>query len=256
MKWIRLWVDEVVKGTTFDELNLAERGLWWSLLLLAGDSLNPGIVEIRREVAYTHETLASVVNCDRKILAKYIKKLISVGKIAQLKDGRLQIINWKKYQTRYEKYYKNNANNELTNANNGIKNGIRMPGRLEEEVDKKKIYKRKVPLPKDYKLTKEHIDYAESKGFYLHHNLVDIFEAFCIHHRKIGSKWTDWYAAWQTWIRKKIEFDKGSPIQKGIEYDGTAVEEIREELEKITPELRAKNKKWIKGLARGVTKRA
>lgn len=147
MKWIRLWVDEVVKGTTFDELNLAERGLWWSLLLLAGDSLNPGIVEIRKEVAFTHETLASVVNCDRKILRKYIKKLISVGKIAQLKDGRLQIVNWKKYQTRYEKYYKNNNDD---GGKDGIQSGIPMPGRLEGEVEEEVDIKNPPQTPGDF----------------------------------------------------------------------------------------------------------
>ena len=165
MRWLRLWVDEILKGTTFDELSLSERGLWFSLLLLAGNSLTPGIVEMRKGVGYSQEILAGLVNCDRKTLQKGLKKLISVGKISPVislnpgkvspqKDQksqkiddfmgifphrnsiRLQITNWSKYQTRYEKYYKN-PNSEQEEK--PTENGIDMPGRLEEE--KKKIYK-------------------------------------------------------------------------------------------------------------------
>ncbi len=137
MKWLRLWVDEIIKGTTFDELSLSERGLWFSLLLLAGNSLTPGIVEMRKAVKYPQETLATLVNCDRKTLQKCLKKLISVGKISLLKDGRLAIVNWSKYQTRYEKYYKKENDEQKKDAKN---NGIDMPGRKEEEK-KKKEYK-------------------------------------------------------------------------------------------------------------------
>ena len=137
MKWIRLWTDEVLKGTTFTELTLSERGLWWSLLLLAGDSMTPGIVELRKGVKYPQETLAIMVNCDRKTLRKGIEKLISVGKISHTNDGRIIITNWRKYQTRYEKYYKNKGNEkENNNQNNVENNGIDMQGR--EEGDKKK----------------------------------------------------------------------------------------------------------------------
>jgi len=56
------------------------------------------------------------------------------------------------------------------------------------------------------------------------------------------------------WLNRAVK-DKGPGIHPGIEHDGTAVEEMNQELEKITPELRAKNREWIKGLAKGVTKK-
>ena len=139
MKWIRLWTDEVLKGTTFTELNLAERGFWWSLLLLAGDSLNPGIVELRKNVAHTPSTLAFMLNIDPRTVRKCTDKLVSVGKIVILNDGRIQICNWQKYQTRYEKYYKNNNKDYEEEIKKDTKNnGISMPGRLEEEKKKSK----------------------------------------------------------------------------------------------------------------------
>ena len=71
---------------------------------------------------------------------------------------------------------------------------------------KKKNNKRKTLLPDNYKLGKKHIDYANSKG--ITDNLDDVFEGFCINHKKRGTQFVDWYAAWQTWVRNKIKWDK------------------------------------------------
>jgi len=65
--------------------------------------------------------------------------------------------------------------------------------------------KHKTPLPQNYKPTDRHIDYAKSKGI-PENQIEDLFEGFCIHHRKVGSKFVDWYAAWQTWVRNEIKF--------------------------------------------------
>lgn len=48
---------------------------------------------------------------------------------------------------------------------------------------------------------------------------------------------------------------KGPGLQPGIQHDNTAVNEMNRELEKITPELRAKNKAMIAKLAGGATKK-
>jgi hypothetical protein len=42
-------------------------------------------------------------------------------------------------------------------------------------------------------------DYARRKGVTV--ELFPIFEAFCTHHKKKGSVWVDWYAAFQKWIQ-------------------------------------------------------
>lgn len=137
MKWIRLWTEETIKGTTFQELDVTERGIWFSLLAMAGTSLSPGIVEIRKGVGYSIKFLAEFISCDEKILQKTLKKLQKFRKIELLKDKkRVKIVNWEKYQTRYAKYYKDKQDNELSNPDserNGIKDGIYMPDRKEGE---------------------------------------------------------------------------------------------------------------------------
>lgn len=72
--------------------------------------------------------------------------------------------------------------------------------------NKKKTNKRKSFLPDNYKLEKRHIEYANSKGIV--DDIEDIFEGFCINHRKRGTQYVSWYATWQTWIRNKIKWDK------------------------------------------------
>jgi hypothetical protein len=47
-------------------------------------------------------------------------------------------------------------------------------------------------------------EYARGKG--IKSNLVMIFHDFVLYHRKKGSKFRDWNAAWQTWVRNQIKF--------------------------------------------------
>jgi len=106
MKWIRLYVEEIFYGTTFEELNLEERGVWFSLLVMAGMPPNPGLVEMRSGKGYTVEMLADVLNCDVKRLKKALDKLKKVGKIEILDKNVIKITNWKSYQTEYQRYKK------------------------------------------------------------------------------------------------------------------------------------------------------
>ena len=72
--------------------------------------------------------------------------------------------------------------------------------------EEKKTNKRKTFIPENYSLTEKHIKYAESKNITI--GIEDMFEAFCINHRKRGTQFASWYAAWQTWVRNKIQWDK------------------------------------------------
>ena len=89
MKWMRLWIAEIFYGTTFNELDITERGIWFSLLVMAGLPPNFGIVEMRDGVPYPIDVLATQISCDRKILEETLKKLASksIKKITILKDN-------------------------------------------------------------------------------------------------------------------------------------------------------------------------
>lgn len=63
-------------------------------------------------------------------------------------------------------------------------------------------FKKKVPIPDPFPIYDALKKYAKKKGF--NGNLQDTHEAFLLYHKKNGSKYNDWYAAWQTWIRNAI----------------------------------------------------
>jgi len=79
-------------------------------------------------------------------------------------------------------------------------------------IDNKANFKfeKKVPVPKNICLTKEMKGYVAKKGCENSGHAEDLFEGFCIYHRKKGNKFNDWYAAFQTWVRtdKKYNPDK------------------------------------------------
>ncbi len=66
----------------------------------------------------------------------------------------------------------------------------------------------KIPLPDDFALTDAMIGYAGDKAGWNPARTADEFEGFCIFHRKTGSSFADWEAAWQSWVRKGAGFDK------------------------------------------------
>ena len=101
MRWIKVWVKETLYGTTFQELGPAERGIWFSLLLLAASKTNHGLVEAREGVPYPLEVLAFELNTDTDTLKQSLARLQSVGKIERLPNGTISIVNWARYQTTY-----------------------------------------------------------------------------------------------------------------------------------------------------------
>ncbi len=105
MKWIRLWPDYIINGTTFDELPAMERGVWFSLLVMAGYSPVPGTVCIAAGIAYTQAQLAGILKISPDALDAGIERLthMTVRKLTKNPDGTLTVTNWNKYQTEYDR---------------------------------------------------------------------------------------------------------------------------------------------------------
>ena len=127
MRWIRIWTKETFSGTTFQELNAEQRGIWFSLLVMAGLDIQPqqGEVALREGIGYDTQTLAKLLDCKPKILKKTLEILQKFEKIElknskNLKNGAIIIIkNWSKYQTEYAHYRREkpkNLDNSLDNS--------------------------------------------------------------------------------------------------------------------------------------------
>lgn len=133
-------------------------------------------------------------------------------------DNKVKWINNKfdslpnnKFLLPFFKKYKNDFH--LNNGRNikGLRRGLKAPSKPDSDSDSDSdfYFAQKITLPKKMFLTEKMIGYANQKG--VHKNLEEIFEHFCQHHRKVGSKFNDWHAAWQNWIRKHIEFNGKDP---------------------------------------------
>jgi hypothetical protein len=105
MKWIRIWPEYIINGTTFEELDLQERGLWFSLLVLAGHSPQPGKICIADGIPYTLDQIAALLRISRQTLDDGLKILGSpeINKIKLNGSGVIEITSWNRYQTEYDR---------------------------------------------------------------------------------------------------------------------------------------------------------
>ena len=98
----------------------------------------------------------------------------------------------------------------------------------EEEVEVREYkYKKAVSIPSDFdKFSPDGLQPPDKFLDYLREknpgsSFQTLFEDFVIYHKKKGSKFKDWYAAWQTWVRNDIKFNGPAKFQSdGYEYQG------------------------------------
>lgn len=77
--------------------------------------------------------------------------------------------------------------------------------------------KRRRPLPPDFRMTDEHLAFAESLGWDDHRARVE-FDRFVYYHAMGGDRFADFDAGWRYWVRCAVKFDgelrDGRPLAK------------------------------------------
>jgi len=98
-RWIKLWTQETLYGTTSQELELDEQAIWFKLLALAGDSPEPAKIEVAPNIPMTDEQIAGVVKAPLDVWLRTKQRLQDpdVEKIS-INQGIIHINNWEKYQ--------------------------------------------------------------------------------------------------------------------------------------------------------------
>lgn len=111
-RWIKLWTQETLYGTTSDELTLEQQAIWFKLQALAGDSPVPGVLCLAPTVPYPLQAMADVFKCPLNLLEETLLVCSSpdVDKVCQNGDGCWMIKNFWKYQpqidrTEYQRQY-------------------------------------------------------------------------------------------------------------------------------------------------------
>jgi len=99
--WIKLYVNQCLRGSMMEELANEERWAWIGLLLLAGDCPVEGEIGITNEIGYTDEQIAKMIDVPTEIFCRAKMKMIGVNKISLGDNNIIRIVNWKKYQSEY-----------------------------------------------------------------------------------------------------------------------------------------------------------
>jgi hypothetical protein len=76
--------------------------------------------------------------------------------------------------------------------------------------DKNEKNERIKNIPVNFSLDDGMISYAKNKGVTI--GVAGVFEDFVLYHRKKGSKFADWNAAWQTWVRNQVKWHGKSDV--------------------------------------------
>lgn len=101
-RWIKLWTQETLYGTTTRELEPAERWVWLGFLALAGDSVEPGTICAAPEVPWTDKQLSDVLKVSPAVLQSAKTKMLKHEKIT-INEDIIHITNWERYQSEYER---------------------------------------------------------------------------------------------------------------------------------------------------------
>lgn len=100
-KWIKVWVQESLTGTIRFDFTPAERGVWFDLLILAGNCRLDGIIAAGPGKPYPHSWIAGTLNIPLELLEQTLKKC-NGDRTGEDGDG-IHIKNWTKYQSEYER---------------------------------------------------------------------------------------------------------------------------------------------------------
>ncbi len=205
--WIKLYVDQTLRGSCFCELLPDERFVWIGFLLLAGDNTIEGKICITNKMGYTNEQLSELLKCEPELIDRAIKKMVKFDKIKVKKSNVISIVNWSKYQSEYQrqKQYRvtkgsnsklhTKVTTESTTKGNDIERDREREGDIEEEREKKEINKESP----EYRLSELLLNkIKENNPNYKNPNL----------------------SIWSTFIDKMIRIDKRDPVEvkKVIEW--------------------------------------
>jgi len=102
--WIKLYVDKWLEGSLRQE-KPALRGVWADLLALCGGGQysQDGEIKIRKDIGFTDKMLALVLNITPNMWAICKKRLLETQRLSVNSSNILTIINWKNYQSEYER---------------------------------------------------------------------------------------------------------------------------------------------------------
>ncbi len=104
-RWVKFWVSECLEGSIRYQLDAAERGVWYDLILFSALGGKPGSICDRDMRAYPHSFIAGRLNISVELLELALTKSVTEGRITEDEQG-IHITNWERYQSEYQRQSK------------------------------------------------------------------------------------------------------------------------------------------------------
>lgn len=106
--WVKLYVEQLLRGSIISELTPEQRWIFIGLILLAGDSPIPGIVYQRKDEngnpkGYPDAILADHLGVSTDAVAPALARMKDKNKVTIDSLNVISITNWSKYQSEYER---------------------------------------------------------------------------------------------------------------------------------------------------------
>jgi len=125
-KWVKLWVSEGLRGTIRFDFTPEERGIWYDLLMMAGDSRHDGFIAPNDRQPYPDEWIAATLNVPLKLFKRVITKCIETERIEMTAVG-YRVSNWSKYQSEYDRQKKYREEKKQTEGDNSNEPSFESP---------------------------------------------------------------------------------------------------------------------------------
>ena len=164
--WIKVYVDKWLEGTISEE-SISVRGVWISLLALAGNGKygDSGEIKALDGVGFTDQQLTLMLKVNPKMWGIARKRLLSTDRIVVNNGNVITIINWNKYQSEYERTSKYRINATTSDTPNDTPRDKRVES-IEERVEKESSSSSSSPLEEDSQVNKLSEDMAEIATLY------------------------------------------------------------------------------------------
>ncbi len=96
LRWIPLWIDKWLFGSTRIELQPDERSVWLDLMVLAAK--DRGFIQANSGVPYPLAQLAGLFCVSQELLERTINRCLAVGKLIENGDHTYFLPSWQEYK--------------------------------------------------------------------------------------------------------------------------------------------------------------
>lgn len=100
--YIKLHITPCLQGSIRYQLNAAERGVWYDLIMFSAICVTPGVISDSDQRPYPHSFIANRLNINEELLKSTLKKCQAEGRITEDEHG-IHITNWTAYQSEYDR---------------------------------------------------------------------------------------------------------------------------------------------------------